>query len=116
MPSYVFHNMTDADARAIVVYLRSLQPIANDVSPRQPLPIAITAPPLPIAESAIPHTTLAPTDPKAAEALGKLGRDPLWNDSATFAVVVTEFACLCRRASVDSAPTWPLHPRTTPGV
>ena len=68
MPSYVFHNMTDADARAIVVYLRSLQPIANAVPARQPLPIAINAPPLPIPESAIPHTTLPPTDPSFSRA------------------------------------------------
>ncbi len=68
MPSYVFHNMTDADARAIVVYLRSLQPIASEIPARQPLPIEITAPPVPIPQSAIPHTTLPSTDPSFARA------------------------------------------------
>ncbi len=68
MPSYVFHNMSDDDARAIVVYLRSLAPIDNAVPPRQPLPIPIAGPLTPIPESAIPHTTLPKTDPSFARA------------------------------------------------
>jgi cytochrome c553 len=62
MPYYVFHNMTDDDARAIVAYLRSVAPVENAVPARQPLPVPLTAPAAPIPESAIPHTTLATTD------------------------------------------------------
>jgi mono/diheme cytochrome c family protein len=62
MPYYVFHNMTDDDARAIVVYLRSVAPVENQVPARQPLPVPMSAPASPIPESAIPHTTLATTD------------------------------------------------------
>ena len=59
MPYYAYHNMTAADATAIVTYLRALPSIGGDVPPRQPLPVALDAPAPPIAESAIPHTTLA---------------------------------------------------------
>jgi hypothetical protein len=68
MPYYVFHNMTDDDARAIIVYLRSLPPIVNTVPQRQPLPVAINTPRTAIPDSAIPHTTLPATDPKYAQA------------------------------------------------
>ncbi len=68
MPSYVFHNMTDADAHAIVVYLRTVSPVHNSVPGRQPLPIAIDKPAPPVVESSIPHTTLAKTDPLFARA------------------------------------------------
>lgn len=68
MPYYVFHNMTDDDARAIIVYLRSLPPIENTVPLRQPLPVAIDAPRTAIPDSAIPHTTLPTSDPKYARA------------------------------------------------
>jgi hypothetical protein len=68
MPSYVFHNMTSDDARAIVAYLRSIPPIDHTVPAGQPLPVPITAPPTPLPDSAIPHTTLASTDPNFAHA------------------------------------------------
>ena len=64
MPSYVFHNMSDDDARAIVVYLRSLQPIESVIPARQPLPVHLHAAVAPIPDSAIPHTTLPASDPK----------------------------------------------------
>jgi mono/diheme cytochrome c family protein len=68
MPYYAFHNMSDDDATAVVTYLRAVTPIANDTPPRQPLPAAFDAPAPPIPESAIPHTTLAPSDPAYASA------------------------------------------------
>lgn len=68
MPYYAFHNMSEDDAAAIVTYLRAVTPIAHDVPPRQPLPVAFDAPAPPIPESAIPHTTLAPSDPSFAAA------------------------------------------------
>ena len=36
MPWYIFHNMTDDDADAIVAYLRSLPPVSHTVKPNQP--------------------------------------------------------------------------------
>ena len=63
MPSYVFHNMTDSDAHAIAVYLRTLAPVNNQVPERQPSTIAFDHPTPPVPESAIPHTTLASSDP-----------------------------------------------------
>jgi len=68
MPYYAYHNMTAADARAIVVYLRSVPAIASEIPARQPLPVALEAPAPPVPESAIPHTTLKPTDPSFAAA------------------------------------------------
>ena len=68
MPYYAYHNMTDADATAIVAYLRAITSIASTIPERQPLPIALDAPASPIPESAIPDTTLKPTDPSYASA------------------------------------------------
>lgn len=59
MPYYAYHNMTAADAQAIVTYLRALAPVAGTTPPRQPLPVAFDAPAPPVPESAIPQTTLA---------------------------------------------------------
>jgi mono/diheme cytochrome c family protein len=33
MPSYVFHHLSDADTAAMVGYLRSLEPVRNDIPP-----------------------------------------------------------------------------------
>jgi mono/diheme cytochrome c family protein len=68
MPYYAFHNMTSADADAIVTYLRSLPAITNTVPARQPLPVAIVAAAPPLPEDAIPHTTLPSSDPNHAGA------------------------------------------------
>jgi mono/diheme cytochrome c family protein len=68
MPYYAFHNMTADDADAIVTYLRNVPAIENTVPERQPLPVALVAPAPPIPESAIPDTTLAPSDPNYASA------------------------------------------------
>lgn len=68
MPSYVFHNMTDEDAHAIAVYLRTLTPVQNALPERQPLPIALDKPASPVPESAIPHTSLPSSNPQAARA------------------------------------------------
>jgi mono/diheme cytochrome c family protein len=68
MPYYAFHNMTPADADAIVTYLRSVPAVANVVPARQPLPVPIEAPAPPVPEDAIPHTTLAASDANHAAA------------------------------------------------
>jgi mono/diheme cytochrome c family protein len=68
MPYYAYHNMTDADADAIVTYLRSVAPIDGEVPPRQALPLAFDAPAPPLAEGEIPHTTLPATDASYAAA------------------------------------------------
>jgi hypothetical protein len=67
MPYYVFHNMTDADADAIVAYLRSLPPVIHEIPERQDLGFPVTqAKPVPTAM--IPQTTLALTDPDYSHA------------------------------------------------
>ena len=68
MPYYAFHNMTPGDAEAIVTYLRSVPAIDNAVPPRQPLPVPLVAAAPPVPEDAIPHTTLAASDPNHAAA------------------------------------------------
>ena len=68
MPYYVFHNMTGADADAIVAYLRTIPKVAHAAPPRQPLPLPLTAPASPIPDVAIPHTTLKSNDPNFARA------------------------------------------------
>ena len=37
MPYYVFHNMTDADADAVVAYLRTVPAVTNTIPRRAPL-------------------------------------------------------------------------------
>jgi mono/diheme cytochrome c family protein len=68
MPYYAYHNMTKADADAIVTYLRALPSVGGEVPARQPLPVPLTAPAPPVDESTIPHTTLASTHPDYASA------------------------------------------------
>jgi mono/diheme cytochrome c family protein len=68
MPYYALHNMTQADADAIVAYLRSLPAIANKLPARQPLPVTIVAPAPPVPQAAIPHSTLKAGDPNHAAA------------------------------------------------
>jgi mono/diheme cytochrome c family protein len=68
MPYYAYHNMTAADATAIVTYLRALPALGGDVPARQPLPVELTAPAPPLDESVIPHTTLHPDDSSFASA------------------------------------------------
>jgi mono/diheme cytochrome c family protein len=61
MPYYVFHNMTDDDANAIVAYLRSLSPVKNAIPESEPVPgFSTAAKPVPV--DAIPVSSLAPTD------------------------------------------------------
>ncbi len=62
MPYWVFHNMSDADADAIVAYLQSLDFIENVIPARQD-PWNVVAPAPPIADSDIPQTTLTKDDP-----------------------------------------------------
>jgi mono/diheme cytochrome c family protein len=68
MPYYAYHNMTAADAAAIVAYLRAIPAIMNTTPPRQALPVTLTLPAPPIPVSAIPQTTLAATDPLYGQA------------------------------------------------
>jgi mono/diheme cytochrome c family protein len=68
MPYYAYHNMTAADATAIVTYLRAVPAIPSVIPARQPLPVPLDAPAPPIAESDIPQTTLKSSDPSYASA------------------------------------------------
>jgi mono/diheme cytochrome c family protein len=68
MPYYAYRNMTDADADAIVAYLRAIPAVAGTTPPRQTLPVPLTEPAPPIPVSAIPDTTLPSTDPQYAAA------------------------------------------------
>ena len=68
MPYYAYHNMTAADAAAIVAYLRAIPAIPSAIPARQPLPEPLLAPAPSLPESAIPQTTLAATDPRYASA------------------------------------------------
>ena len=66
MPYYAYHNMTAADADAIVAYLRAVPAIANTTPPRQALPVPLNAPAPPIPVASIPDTTLPASDPQYA--------------------------------------------------
>jgi Cytochrome c len=61
MPYYVFHNMTDADADSIVMYLRSIPAVKNEIPERQDLGFPITQA-QPVPADMLPDTTLAPSD------------------------------------------------------
>lgn len=63
MPYFVFHNMSDDDADAIVAYLRSLEPVDNPIPDRQELPFPFEDPAEPVPADMIPDTTLADDDP-----------------------------------------------------
>jgi len=62
MSYYIMHNMLPDDADAIVAYLRTVEPIDNDIPPRQPLPFAMPGPAQPVPVSAIPESTLPSSD------------------------------------------------------
>lgn len=62
MPYSTYHNMSDDDARAVVTYLRTLQPVQAAIPPREPLPVPQLVPAPPVQESAIPHTKLPASD------------------------------------------------------
>jgi cytochrome c553 len=53
MPYYIFHNMTDADADAVVAYLRTVPAVTNDI-PRRGASFDLPAPAPPLTETAIP--------------------------------------------------------------
>jgi mono/diheme cytochrome c family protein len=59
MPYFVYHNMTDQDADAIVAYLRSIPAIPNAIPDREPLPFPFTDPAPPFPAAKIPDTTLS---------------------------------------------------------
>jgi hypothetical protein len=63
MPYSVFHNMTDDDADAIVLFLRSIPPIVHEAPRHQRLPVPYITPALPVPTDAFPDTTLPPDDP-----------------------------------------------------
>jgi mono/diheme cytochrome c family protein len=63
MPYYVLHNMTGADADAIVLYLKTVTPVDQTIPPRQDLGFPFTQPAQPVPVAKIPTTTLPATDP-----------------------------------------------------
>lgn len=64
MPYWLFHNMSDADAQAIVAFLRSLPPTSASVGEANPDATPVT----PLAPSAFPASSLQPTDADYAAA------------------------------------------------
>jgi len=68
MPYFVLHNMSAADADAIVAYLRTVPPINNSIPPRQDLGFPFTQPAQPVPVASIPNTTLPTTDTNYARA------------------------------------------------
>jgi mono/diheme cytochrome c family protein len=69
MPYWVYHNMLESDADAIVAYLRTVAPQNNTIPDRQPLPFPFTMPATPIPANSIPNTTLSPTDSRYSAAV-----------------------------------------------
>src|SRR5262249_10029095 len=59
---------TNEDVDAIVAYLRTVPAVENDIPERQPLPVTLKRPAEAVPESAIPHTTLKPSDKTYARA------------------------------------------------
>jgi len=67
MPYYVLHNMSESDADSIVMYLRSIPAVQNEIPERQDLGFPVLqAKPVPAED--LPETTLAPSDPDYAKA------------------------------------------------
>jgi hypothetical protein len=66
MPYYVLHNMSAADADAIVAYLRTIPAVVNAI-PERNFDLPAAAPPVPVAK--IPDPVLAMTDPNYASAM-----------------------------------------------
>jgi cytochrome c553 len=64
MPYWLFHNMSDADAQAIVAFLRSLPPVSASVGESNPDATPVT----PLAPTAFPASSLQPTDADYAAA------------------------------------------------
>jgi len=64
MPYWLFHNMSDADAQAIVAFLRSLPPTSASVGEANPDATPVT----PLAPTAFPASSLQATDADYAAA------------------------------------------------
>jgi mono/diheme cytochrome c family protein len=62
MPYYVFHNMTEEDADAVVAYLRTLTAVDNAIPDRQPLGFPFDTPSQPIPADDLPDSTLPEGD------------------------------------------------------
>ena len=71
MPCQLFHNLTDADADAIVAYLRSLPQVKKDGGEKT-TPVATPA--TPFALSVFPDTTLNEGDASDDHAAAEVGR------------------------------------------
>jgi len=67
MPYYMYHNLTDADADAIVAYLRQIPAVSNEIPERQELPFPVTQS-SPIPADALPESSLAKTNANYASA------------------------------------------------
>ena len=72
MPYAAYHEMSDEDARAIVVYMRALRPVRNAVPPKKvnfPVNLLIKGAPKPV------EGVLVAPDPKDAVAYGQVPHD-----------------------------------------
>jgi Cytochrome C oxidase, cbb3-type, subunit III len=64
MPYWLFHNMSDADAKSVVAFLRSLTPVSATVGANNPNATPVT----PLLPSAFPASSLQPADAEYAAA------------------------------------------------
>ncbi|MDD9936019.1 MAG: hypothetical protein OXT09_20575 [Myxococcales bacterium] len=62
MPYFIYHEMTEPDADAVVAYLRSLPPVENAIPDRQPLPVELEEP-YHLPHGIVPDSTLSPGHP-----------------------------------------------------
>ncbi|MFI5307561.1 MAG: hypothetical protein ACHQ53_09425, partial [Polyangiales bacterium] len=69
MPYWIFRNMRDADADAIVAFLRSVPPRVHDVPENQPNAVDPKSPPYELPSAEIPDTTLDAADSDHASAV-----------------------------------------------
>jgi len=67
MPYYMYHNLTDADADAVVAYLRQIPAVANEIPERQELPFPVVQS-SPIPTEALPQSSLGKSDANYASA------------------------------------------------
>jgi hypothetical protein len=66
MPYYVLHNMSDADADAIIAYLRTVPAVTNAIPPKN---FDFIAPAPAVPANRIPDPMIAMTDPEYASAM-----------------------------------------------
>jgi mono/diheme cytochrome c family protein len=102
MPYFIFHNMSDEDADAVVAYLRTIPPVSHTVKPNEwPWGCGGTPPPIPNATCGAPGPLATfndgslPQPPFIAESLIPLPRGGANNASAMRGRYLSAQAGLC---------------------